>query len=116
MFRYCAALDQSDVDNAKRLIAYFGHDLIVREEEEVEGGQILAWTGTHWELGAGRAVARMIAQRVGDLIKQEAAYIEFTPAEERKVAAGETAAKELKTLDADSDEGRQSRASKRSRS
>jgi putative DNA primase/helicase len=104
VFRYCAGLDQSDVDNAKRLIAYFGHDLIVREEEEVEGGQILAWTGTHWELGAGRAVARMIAQRVGDLIKQEAAYIEFSPTEQRKVAAGEAAAKELKTLEADSDE------------
>ncbi|WP_316184704.1 phage/plasmid primase, P4 family [Bradyrhizobium sp. SZCCHNRI1003] len=104
VFRYCAGLDQSDVDNALRLLAYFGHDLIVREEEEVEGGQILAWTGTHWELGAGRAVARRIAQRVGNLIKLEADYIEHTPSEARKVKAGEDAAKALKTLDAHSDD------------
>src|SRR5262249_45374394 len=44
-FRECAALDQSDVDNGKRLIAYFGRDLLVRQEDDVPAGQILAWTG-----------------------------------------------------------------------
>lgn len=102
-FRYCAGLDQSDVDNGKRLIAYFGRDLLVRQEDDVAAGQMLAWTGTHWDLAGGEALAHLIGQRVGDLIKQEAAYIEPTPPEARAIEAGEAAAKELKDLDPDSD-------------
>ena len=103
-FRFCAGLDQSDVDNGQRLIAYFGADLLVRQEDDVAAGQMLAWTGTHWDLSGGEALAHLIGQRVGDLIKQEADYIEFTPAEARAVRAGDAAAKELKTLDPDSDD------------
>lgn len=103
-FRECAALDQSDVDNGKRLIAYFGRDLLVRQEDDVPAGQMLAWTGTHWDLAGGEALAHLIGQRVGDLIKQEASFIDLTPSEARTVAAGETAAKELKDLDPDSDD------------
>jgi len=102
-FRFCASLDQSDVDNGQRLIAYFGRDLLVRQEDDVEAGQLLAWTGTHWDLAGGAALAHLIGQKVGDLIKQEAGYIDFTPPEARAVSAGEAAAKELKTLDPDSD-------------
>lgn len=101
-FRFCAALDQSDVDNGKRLIAYLGRDLLVRQEDDVAAGQMLAWTGTHWDLAGGEALASLIGQRVGDLIKQEADYIDFTPVESRSVAAGEAAAKELKELDPNS--------------
>jgi putative DNA primase/helicase len=103
-FRECAALDQSDVDNGKRLIAYFGRDLLVRQEDDVAAGQMLAWTGTHWDLAGGEALAHLIGQRVGDLIKQEASFIDLTPSETRTVAAGEAAAKELKDLDPDSDD------------
>lgn len=102
-FRFCAALDQSDVDNGQRLIAYFGRDLLVRQEDDVPAGQMLAWTGTHWDLAGGEALAHLIGQRVGDLIKQEANYIDLTPAEARTVTAGEAGAKELKDLDPDSD-------------
>ncbi|WP_315804049.1 phage/plasmid primase, P4 family [Bradyrhizobium sp. SZCCHNS3002] len=103
VFRYCAGLDQSDVDNGKRLLAYFGQDLLVRQEDDVEAGQMLAWTGTHWDLAGGAALAHLIGQRVGDLIKCEAAYIEATPHEARTIAAGEAAARELKSLDVDGD-------------
>lgn len=103
-FKYCAGLDQSDTDNGKRLLAYFGRDLLVRQEDDVESGQILAWAGTHWDLAGGAARARLVAQRVGDLIKIEAGFLEFTPGEARAAAAGDAAAKELKTLDADSDD------------
>lgn len=102
-FRFCAGLDQSDVDNGQRLIAYFGRDLLVRQEDDVPAGQMLAWTGTHWDLAGGEALAHLIGQKVGDLIKQEASYIDLTPPEARAVAAGDAAAKELKDLDPDAD-------------
>jgi putative DNA primase/helicase len=103
-FRECAELDQSDVDNGKRLIAYFGRDLMVRQEDDVAAGQMLAWTGTHWDLAGGEALAHLIGQRVGDLIKLEAAYIEFSNSEARAVNAAEAAAKELKDLVPDTPE------------
>lgn len=103
-FRDCAELDQSDVDNGKRLIAYFGRDLMVRQEDDVAAGQMLAWTGTHWDLAGGEALAHLIGQRVGDLIKLEAAYIEFSNSEARAVNAAEAAAKELKDLVPDTPE------------
>jgi putative DNA primase/helicase len=102
-FRYCAGLDQSDVDNGKRLLRYFGRDLMVRQEDDVPAGQLLAWTGTHWDLAGGAALAQLIGQKVGDLIKREADFIEFTPSEARIVQQGDLAAKELKNLDKDSD-------------
>lgn len=95
-FRQCAELDQSDVDNGKRLIAYFGRDLMVRQEDDVAAGQMLAWTGTHWDLAGGEALAHLIGQRVGDLIKLEAAYLEFSDSEARTVNKADAAAKELK--------------------
>lgn len=104
VFRYCAALDQSDVDNSKRLLAYFGRDLMVRQEDDVPAGQMLAWTGTHWDLSGGAALAQLIGQRVGNLIKIEAGYIEMTPAEIRAVNAGDAARAELKLIDDVSDE------------
>ncbi|MCP1832815.1 phage/plasmid primase, P4 family [Bradyrhizobium sp. USDA 4545] len=103
-FRKCAALDQSDTDNGKRLIAYFGRDLLVRQEDDVAAGQMLAWTGTHWDLAGGEALAHLIGQKVGNLIKQEADYIELTPSEARSVKAGADAAKELKLLNPGSDD------------
>jgi putative DNA primase/helicase len=97
-FRFCASLDQSDVDNGQRLISYFGRDLLVRQEDDVPAGQMMAWTGTHWDLAGGEALAHLIGQKVGDLIKREADYIDATPVEARAIGAGEKAAKELKAL------------------
>lgn len=101
-FAYCATLDHSDVDNAKRLIAYFGHDLLVRQEDDVAKGQMLAWTGTHWDLAGGEALAHLIGQRVGDAIKREARYMDFTSPEARAVGVADAAAEEVKGLDATS--------------
>lgn len=97
-FRACALLDQSDVDNGKRLLAYFGEDLLVRQEDDVESGQKLAWTGTHWDLSGGEALAHLIGQKVGDLIKVEAGYIDYTPAEQAAVDDGKAAVRRLKSM------------------
>jgi putative DNA primase/helicase len=70
----------------------------VRQEDDVPAGQMMAWTGTHWDLAGGEALAHLIGQKVGDLIKREADYIDATPVEARAIGAGEKAAKELKAL------------------
>jgi len=105
-FRYCAELDHSDVDNGKRLLAYFGADLLVRQEDDVAAGQLLAWTGTHWDLSGGEALAHLIGQKVGDLIKVEAGYIDYSSAEQRAIDAGEAATRQLKGMTADDDKAR----------
>ncbi|PPQ42149.1 phage/plasmid primase, P4 family [Rhodopseudomonas palustris] len=97
-FRACAKLDQSDVDNGKRLLAYFGEDLLVRQEDDVPAGQKLAWTGTHWDLSGGEALANLIGQKVGDLIKVEASYIDYTRSEAEAVDLKKKAEKELMAL------------------
>jgi putative DNA primase/helicase len=94
---YCAGLDHSDTDNGKRLIAYFGRDLLVMQQEGVAGGDWLAWDGTHWDLGGGAAGATKKAQLVGDRILLETEYMFATPAEAKAIDAGEAAAAELKT-------------------
>lgn len=71
----CAKLDASDTDNATRFIEHFGRDLCVVAQEQVSGGVWLGWLGTHWDQAGGAAHAAMLAQRVGDLIKLEAAML-----------------------------------------
>jgi putative DNA primase/helicase len=93
----CAKLDHSDTDNGKRLIAYFGRDLIVRAESEVAGGSFLKWVGTHWDLDGGAAGASMIAQQVGPLIVREADFLQPFPAEAAAIAAADKARAELKS-------------------
>ncbi len=85
----CSDLDHSDTDNGKRLIAYFGNDLIVRAESEVAGGSFLTWANTHWDLEGGAAGASMIAQKVGPLIVREAEYLKPSPAEAKAIVAAD---------------------------
>src|SRR5690242_4653181 len=59
--RACAALDQSDTDNGKRLRLYFGDDLHVIAEEGSVGGVYLNWCGTHWDIAEGAAGVHMMA-------------------------------------------------------
>lgn len=92
----CAELDHSDTDNGKRLIAYFGKDLLVRAESEVAGGSFLVWSDTHWDIDGGAAGATMKAQLVGPLIKREAEYLKAAPAEIALIDAGDVARAELK--------------------
>jgi len=94
----CARFDQSDTDNGKRLIEYFGNDLLVIAQEGLSGGDFLAWTGAHWDLAGGLARANMVAQRVGDLIQVEADVMEATPRERDAIDAGEAAKIDLRAL------------------
>lgn len=79
----CAAFDHSDTDNARRLRAHFGADLVVLSQDEVAGGAWLGWCGTHWDLASGAALALMTAQRLGALIGLEAAFIVPTAAQQK---------------------------------
>lgn len=79
----CAALDHSDTDNGKRLIAHFGRDLIVMAQGGVAGGDWLAWDGRHWDLDGGLARASIFTQKIGGRIALEAEHLTFTP-QERK--------------------------------
>lgn len=86
--RFLSRLDQSDTDNATRLIAHFGADLRVRIQEGGQKPLFVSWTGTHWDDVTGVYGARSIAQRVGDLIKHEARFLTPTVREAEIIAGG----------------------------
>jgi putative DNA primase/helicase len=95
----CSLLDTSDTDNGKRLIRYFGRDLLVMAQQGRKDGLYLTWKGTHWDLDGGEAGAHLLAQDVGDLIKLEADALAQTPQEEKALAAAKTAQGELNAID-----------------
>ena len=105
----CAALDQSDTDNGKRLIEHFGNDLAVMAADNIAGGDFLVWSGKHWDLGGGPSRALLLAQKIGDLIQAEADYMEASDHEKKLIEAGEKAKKELPALmgQEDNDETRE---------
>lgn len=78
---FCAGLDVSDTDNAVRLIAHFGEDLVVMAQEGTAGGDWGAWSGKHWDFTGGAARATLVAQKVGDLIGLEHQFLFFTKTE-----------------------------------
>lgn len=102
-YQACALLDTSDSDNAKRLLAYMGDDLLVRAEDEIAAGTFLVWTGQHWDVANGAAGVSKIGQRIGDLIKLEADYIEPTKGETERIGAGKGAKIDLDALAAKDD-------------
>ena len=69
---WCARLDHSDTDNARRLIRHFGRDMAVMAQDEVSAGSFLSWTGTHWDLAGGLARAKVTVQMLGSRILMEA--------------------------------------------
>ena len=77
----CAELDHSDTDNAERLIRHFGQDLAILAQDEVPGGNWLAWVGTHWDMAGGAARVRLVTQKLGGRIALEAEYLKHTPQE-----------------------------------
>ena len=91
-------MDESDTDNGKRLIAYFGPDLTVGAEAEIAGGSFAAWAGTHWDFDGGAAGAGIKAQLVGPLIMREAEFLQPTPSEAKAIEAADKARAELKDL------------------
>ncbi len=77
----CASLDHSDTDNSERLIRHFGHKIRVIAQSGVVGGDFVGWTGTHWDIDAGLAIAQNTAKKIGDLIGLEAGFLKNTPRE-----------------------------------
>jgi putative DNA primase/helicase len=96
----CAELDENDVDNGKRLRRYFGNELLAIAQAGQAVGAWLHWSGVHWEYEGGAAGAHIVAQKVGDLIAQEADFMAPTPLERARVDAAEAAARELEALPA----------------
>lgn len=86
----CALLDHSDTDNSIRLIKHFGNDLSVMAQSGVSGGDWLGWTGTHWDIDSGQALAIIAAKKVGDLIKHERDFIEYTKKEMEDINAAKS--------------------------
>jgi putative DNA primase/helicase len=85
----CAALDASDTDNAERFLRHFGQDYCVIAAAGVSGGDRVVWTGTHWDVPNGPALAQTLASKLGGRIALEAAYLEHTPREGRDIKAAE---------------------------
>lgn len=82
--RACRDLDQNDRDNGRRLMVWFGDDLLY-----VSGMGWLTWRLTHWQRDEGELGARLHAQNLVDKIKLEVALLEMSPAQQRLVAAAE---------------------------
>lgn len=103
----CLGLDHSDTDNGKRLISYFGDDLLVRKESGTPTGTWLGWAGTHWDIDNGSALAAIFAQLVGDIIMEEASFLEATKSERNAIEDGKAARVAMKAI-TDPDKGDQS--------
>jgi len=77
----CSILDHSDTDNAKRLLAHFGTDLLVVTQSKAKNPFYAVWTGTHWDTDNGGPRSLALAQQLGDLIMMEVEHINPTPQE-----------------------------------
>lgn len=75
--RYCAGLDQNDRDNGRRLVAWFGENIMY-----VTGLGWLVWQNTHWLRDEADLDVRLLAQTIVDKIKLEA--IELEASEKQK--------------------------------
>ncbi|WP_062206769.1 phage/plasmid primase, P4 family [Aureimonas sp. AU12] len=84
---WCSHLDQSDTDNARRLIAHFGSDLVVLKQEGGKDAAYGVWNGQHWDLSNGNQAALGLAQLLGERIQLEAAELVPTNGETRVIEA-----------------------------
>lgn len=87
----CAALDHSDTDNAERLIAHFGEDLLVLAQAKARNASFAVWTGTHWDIDTGNPRALAIAQQVGGRIALETRFLKMAKEEQEIVDRAKTA-------------------------
>ncbi|MCW5722050.1 MAG: hypothetical protein KIS86_12995 [Devosia sp.] len=86
IIRFCAALDQNDRDNGRRLVAWFGDSLLY-----VTGLGWLVWRGSHWLRDEADLEVRLLAQFIVDKIKLEAIEIEATDAEKKWIERADAA-------------------------
>ncbi|KGF71165.1 DNA primase [Hoeflea sp. BAL378] len=84
----CALLDHSDTDNAKRLLAHFGSDLLVVTQSKAKSPFYAVWTGASWDTDNGGPRALALAQQLGDLIMMEVEHLAPTPDELAALDAG----------------------------
>jgi putative DNA primase/helicase len=87
----CAGLDHSDTDNAERLLAHFGEDLLVLAQAKARKAAYAVWTGTHWDIDTGDARSLAVAQNLGGRIALEIEYIDHTLAEKAAIERGRAA-------------------------
>ncbi|MBZ9822327.1 phage/plasmid primase, P4 family [Mesorhizobium sp. CA4] len=90
--RHCAGLDHSDTDNAERLLAHFGDDLLVLAQSKSRKAAYAVWDGTHWDIDLGEPKSLAVAQRVGGRIALEVGMLKLTEAEQRLVDRADAAA------------------------
>lgn len=82
--RLCATLDQNDTDNGRRLIEWYGKDLLF-----VAGRGWHYWTGKIWDAEDGPMHAQRLAQQTAKLIKLEGPLIEPTQSQKDLIQAAE---------------------------
>jgi putative DNA primase/helicase len=83
----------------KRLIAHFGVDLVVFEQEGVRNTAFSHWAGTHWDMIGGDDSAMRTAQKIGALIGLEADYLAALPHEADAIEAADDAAIECERME-----------------
>lgn len=88
---WCASLDQSDTDNAARLIAHFGRDILVVTQAKARAPFWAVWTGRYWDTDAGAARAFAVAQKVGPRMLLELDRIKLTESQQKLVDAAKSA-------------------------
>nr|WP_256483577.1 DNA primase family protein [Aliihoeflea sp. 40Bstr573] len=81
----CAALDHSDTDNAERLLAHFGEDLLVLAQSKARKAAFAVWAGDHWDIDTGDPRALAIAQKLGGRIALEAGVLKMTKEDQELV-------------------------------
>lgn len=67
----CAGYDENDADNGKRLLEWFGAEVL----HVLEAGWF-AWTGTHWDVENGQHAIERCAHKLIPLIKRESIVAE----------------------------------------
>lgn len=89
--RECAALDHSDTDNARRLLAHFGDDFLVLAQAKAKSPAFAVWDGRRWDMETGGPRATAIAQKLGGAIALEVQHLGFTEAEAKIYSRGKAA-------------------------
>lgn len=85
--KWCAKLDHSDTDNAARLLAHFGRDLLVVTQTKARAPLWAVWTGRIWDADTGGPRALALAQKVGARIALEIPLIGPTASEAKVIEA-----------------------------
>lgn len=83
----------NDVGNARRLLRWFGEDILHVREIGWHW-----WTGTHWSKQGGEEIVTRYAQITAERIKLEREFLPFTRSEAMAIEDGEAAERDLKEL------------------